>query len=119
MKNIKDGSLGNPAITALAAILFLSPSMFGFFGPNAATLSCLSGAIMVFLIAVSADFRTQGMRDWILSGIGLILAAAPWLLSFSGVRAAVWVHVVIGLGVVAVCSIDLTIRRRWFHHARD
>jgi uncharacterized membrane protein len=78
---------------ALAAILFISPWLFGFAG-------------LIALVAGIALAQLQQWEEWVNVALGLWVAVSPWLLGFAGVANAMWAHLVFGLAVAALAAYE-------------
>ncbi|MBF9232652.1 SPW repeat protein [Microvirga alba] len=97
----------NVTNAVLGALLFSSPWIFGFRAdPLAAWNAWFCGALALF-IALSAISRAYDWEEWLNLIVGLWTAASPWLLGFFGVVAAMWVHLFVGLGLVAFAAMEL------------
>ncbi|MDR9486053.1 MAG: SPW repeat protein [Sediminimonas sp.] len=84
-------------IAVLGAALFVSPWVLGYAGQMAAFGNALIvGAIMVVLaLAALIDFREW--EEWIGIVLGVWLIASPWILGFTGLVAAMWTAVILGV----------------------
>ena len=93
--------------------LFLSPWLLGF---SAATYAAWNAWIVgsaVALIAAAALYASYEAEEWVNLVLGIWALLAPWLLGFSAVAAAMWVHVVAGIGVAVLAAVNI-----WFGHNR-
>lgn len=61
----------------------------------------------VVIVAVAALLRTFEWEEWLMGLLGLWVIAAPWLLGFAGVQAAMAAHVVLGALVVVFAAWDI------------
>jgi hypothetical protein len=104
----------------LGAWLFLSPWILGFAGAGAeapaggggpAIASTSSAAwdawvigVIIAIVAISALVSFQPWQEWVNVVLGAWLFVAPWVLGFSGVRAAAWDHWIVGILVFAFAA---------------
>lgn len=56
---------------------------------------------------------TRRWQDWTNMVLGLLLAASPWLLRFTGLEAATLNAVIIGFLIFALSALALTLLDRW------
>jgi hypothetical protein len=103
--------LVDATILGSAALLGIAPWAFGFQGQAATWSASLSGAAMV--IAVLADFAgvTVHLTEKSLI-LGLWIALSPLVVGFVGDGTATLIHMLLGLGIVALALVRLQIRRR-------
>jgi hypothetical protein len=93
--------------------LFLSPWLFGFSAePYAAWNAWIVGAAIA-VIAAAALYAFYEAEEWVNLVLGIWALIAPWVLGFSAVTAAMWVHVVAGIVVAALAAGNI-----WFSHNR-
>jgi len=103
----------NIGMAVLGVFLFVSPWLFGFRGASAAAWNAwIFGAIAAVIAAVAA-LRAYDWKEWLDVIAGLWITMSPWFLGFSGVAGAAWVHVIVGLGILALAAIEL---QRLYHN---
>jgi SPW repeat-containing protein len=92
----------------LAAVVFLSPWIFGFaIGPESRNAWIIGIVIAVLSIAALAAFAVWEELLNLVAGLWLIVS--PWVLGFQGTT-AMRVHVVIGILVAALAAVELWLR---------
>jgi hypothetical protein len=98
------------AVNIFAGVaLALSPWLLGYVAESTAMWSAwVAGAIMT-LIAAGALFAFRQYEEWANLVVGLWTVAAPWVLGFAGIAAAMWSHVLAGVVVAALAAVGL-----WF-----
>lgn len=88
----------------LGIALFVSPWVLGFAdGGTAVWNACYSGAI----VAVLAFYALANFSLWherLMAVAGLWILVSPWVIGFTGIAAALWVHVVLGIAVTALAG---------------
>lgn len=100
--NRKTGELAVDVLSVIAgALLFLSPWLFGFAAEAAASWNAWIIGALIAAVAVGALVRFRAWEEWVNLILGVWSFAAPWLLGFAGIAAAVTIHMVVG-GLVAV-----------------
>jgi nitric oxide reductase large subunit len=88
-------------------VLLLSPWYLGYAGETyAAWNAWIVGAAMA-LIAVAALVAFHQIEEWANVGLGVWAVSAPWVLGFSAVASAMWVHVIAGLAVAVLAAVSL------------
>lgn len=97
---------------ALAAFLFVSPWLFGFSGTPAASWNAWICGLAVAVLALAAVREPHEWEEWANLALGLWTIAAPWILGFAGIAAALRPHVGIGLAVAVLAALEL-----WLIHA--
>jgi hypothetical protein len=91
----------------LAALLFVSPWLFGFAGQSTASWNAWAAGLVIGIVALVAIADVREWQEWVNLALGLWVAASPWLLGFAGVASAMWTHVLIGLGVAILAAVEL------------
>jgi len=91
----------------LAAILFVSPWIFGFSEVQAASWNAWICGPAVAILALAAIKELQEWEEWANVVLGLWAAAAPWLLGFAGIATALWTHVGLGLAIAILAAVEL------------
>ncbi|WP_417436151.1 SPW repeat protein [Hoeflea sp.] len=115
---LKSLSLNNRAafdiVNVVAGLgLLVSPWLLGF---TAETYAAWNGWIVgaaIALIAVAALYAFYEVEEWINLALGVWALAAPWVLGFSAVTAAMWAHVIADIVVAALAAGSI-----WFSHNR-
>lgn len=93
--------------------LLLSPWYLGYVGEPYATWNAWIVGASVALIAIAALFAFHRVEEWANVAVGLWAVIAPWVLGFSAVASATWVHVIAGLVVAILAAVNL-----WFTTSR-
>lgn len=107
MSEWSNAKLCDVANLILGAVLFLSPSIFGFEARTASLNAWLFGVIITaFSIAALAAFAMW--EEWLNLAVGLWVMVAPWVLGFPGTT-AMNVHVLIGVIVAVLAAFEI-----WF-----
>jgi hypothetical protein len=91
----------------LALFLFVSPWLIGFTEVQAASWNAWICGLLIGGLALAALGRLQEWEEWTNVALGIWTAVSPWLLGFSGVAAALWTHVGVGLAVAILAGIEL------------
>jgi SPW repeat-containing protein len=106
---------------ALGFWLAASPWIFGpakGAGLDAAWNACLLGAAMM-LFAGIALYVPKAWEEWVVMVLGLWVFFSPWVIGFSGQRAATLNAVVVGLLAIlfaaSAMSLDKALEKRWHH----
>lgn len=89
--------------------LLLSPWYLGYTAETYAAWNAWIVGAVVTLIAVAALYAFHQAEEWINVVLGLWAVIAPWVVGFSAVVSAMWVHVIAGLVVAVLAAISL-----WF-----
>lgn len=88
----------------LGIVLFVSPWVLGYAdGGVAVWNACYSGAI----VAVLAFYALANFSLWherLMAVAGLWILVSPWVIGFTGIATALWVHVVLGIAVTALAG---------------
>lgn len=88
-------------------VLLLSPWYLGYTAETAAAWNAWIVGAVVMLIAVAALYTFHQVEEWASAVIGLWTVIAPWILGFSAVASAMWVHVVVGLVIAVLAAASL------------
>lgn len=91
----------------LALFLFVSPWLIGFTETQAASWNAWIGGLLIGGVALTALKQQNEWADWAHVALGIWMIIAPWILGFSGVAAALWTHVGVGLVVAILAAIEL------------
>lgn len=91
----------------LGGILFLSPWFLGFRSVTVAAWNAWFCGSLIVLVSLSSLSQAYDWEEWIDLIIGLWTAASPWMIGFFGTIPAMWVHLVVGLGVVILSALEL------------
>ncbi len=87
-------------ITLLLGMAFLAaPWILGYGGNERATASSLVAGLAIVACAVVALAELPHLFEEVDAALGVIAAAAPWIVGFAQVPHAAAAHVVLGLGV--------------------
>lgn len=93
--------------------LLLSPWYLGFTSEAYAAWNAWIVGAAVAVIAAAALFAFHEAEEWVNLVVGLWAVVAPWVLGFSAVTAAMWVHVIAGIVVAVVAAACI-----WFVRGR-
>ncbi|PQO21929.1 hypothetical protein C2I36_15740 [Rhodobacteraceae bacterium WD3A24] len=95
-------------VIALAgAALFVAPWALGFAAAGAAAWNGWIIGAAILLIALGGIMRFMKWEPWAHAALGLWAVIAPFALGFSGLAAALAVHVVAGLLTLALAGVEL------------
>ncbi|ACL57656.1 SPW repeat protein [Methylobacterium nodulans] len=92
---------------AAAAVLFISPWLFGYSGEQAAPWNAWICGLVIAIVALAAVIAFQEWEEWINLVAGLWVAVSPWALGFAGLAYATWTAVAVGLGVAILAAVEL------------
>jgi hypothetical protein len=84
--------------------LVLSPWYLGYTAVAAAAWNAWVTGAIIALIAVGALVAFNEYEEWANLVVGLWIIAAPWVLGFSAVTAAMWAHVVAGIVIALLAA---------------
>lgn len=90
----------------IGTLLALSPWMYQYASREAAISAMLGGAAIAAL-SFAALVVLGEWEEWVNLGVGLAVAAAPWLLRFGDDAAASIAHVLAGTAVAVLASWEL------------
>jgi SPW repeat-containing protein len=106
---------------ALGFWLAASPWIFGYASgkaPDAVWNACVLGAAMM-LFAGIAIYVPKAWEEWVVMVLALWVFFSPWVIGFSGYRAATFNAVVVGLLAIlfaaSAMSLDKALEKRWHH----
>ena len=91
----------------LAALLFLTPWIFGFASESAAAWNAWVSGILIGIVAVAALTSFAEWEEWINLVLGLWVVVSPWVLGFATQTARTWVPVIVGLVVAVLAAVKL------------
>lgn len=91
----------------LAVLLFVSPWVLGFSAVQYAAWNAWISGVVIAALAIGALSAFQEWEEWLNLIVGIWVVAAPWVLGFAAMAAAMWTHVVIGLLVVAAAAWEI------------
>jgi len=94
-------------VIVLAGCLFLSPWVFGFTGEQYPAWNAWISAAAIAAVAVAALLARAEWEEWVRLVLGVWVVVAPWILGFVASAYALWVHVVLGLLVIAVTAWEI------------
>ncbi|PVE20363.1 hypothetical protein DC522_32775 [Microvirga sp. KLBC 81] len=106
LKTREDAAV-NGLNAALGIILLIAPWLFGFAAAQAPAWTAWIGGLVIAGVSFAALLRMLEWEERINFVAGLYVMGAPWLFGFSGMPAATWTHVLIGLGVTVLAIIEL------------
>ena len=86
-------------------LLFLSPWAMSFSGDMWPARAAWAGGIVIAVMAIAALVQFAEWEDWVALVAGVLMIAAPWVLGFAAMHAAMGAFVVLGL-VVALASVS-------------
>jgi hypothetical protein len=89
--------------------LVLSPWLLGYAADAYAVWHACIAGIVIVLLAAGALLAFRQYEEWANLAVGLWTLAAPWLLGFSAVTAAMWTHVIVGIVAAVLAASTL-----WF-----
>jgi hypothetical protein len=95
----------------LAAILFLTPWVFGFVSDHVAAPNAWMSGVVIGVVAIAALTKFAEWEEWINLLLGLWVLVSPWVLNFATQTTARWTHVIVGLIVAVLAGLKL-----WFMH---
>ncbi|MEK9278606.1 SPW repeat protein [Bradyrhizobium sp. ISRA442] len=95
----------------LAALLFLTPWIFGFAHDYPAAPSAWVSGIIIGVVAIAALTKFAEWEEWVNLVLGVWVLVSPWVLGFAAQSAAGWAHVIAGLIVAVLAGVKL-----WFMH---
>jgi hypothetical protein len=95
----------------LAALLFLTPWIFGFAHDYTAASNAWVSGIVIGVVAIAALTKFAEWEEWVNLVLGLWVLVSPWALGFAAQSAARWAHVIAGLIVAVLAGVKL-----WFMH---
>lgn len=104
-------------VAVLGAVLLVSPWIGGYGGNLVAIANALLTGSFVALVALGATVLTRPWEPWALAALGCWLAAAPWILGFSGDTPATATALLLSVPVVALAVWRLAgdARATWAH----
>jgi len=109
----RSGWTGVPEWVSLvaAAILFVSPWLFGFAAEAAAARTAWISAAVIAVLSIAAIGDFAEWEGWVSLALGAWLLVAPWIIGFVANSHALTVFAVLGIIVaLAACS------EIWFAH---
>ncbi|RWH82158.1 MAG: hypothetical protein EOQ86_09295 [Mesorhizobium sp.] len=110
LKNLTSDS-GRPALDVVNIIagiaLALSPWLLGYAADAVAVWHAFIAGVITVLIAARALVAFHKYEEWANLVVGLWIVAAPWVLGFAGLAAAMWSHVIAGVVVAALAAASL------------
>lgn len=115
MSNRRGDTAVNFVNSLLGSALFLSPWLFGFQGDFFAAWSAWIFGGVIALLGLLAINQTLEWQEWMNLILGSWAAGAPWMLGYSHIATAMWMHVVSGSIVALLAAAEL-----WrVYHARE
>ena len=104
--NSRDGTLDIVNLVA-GFILFIAPWLLSFTATAAAAWSGWIAGALIVIAAVWAFFDPARWQGWAMGILGIWAIIAPWLLGFSGLAGAMYLHVIAGLVVAVIAAYEL------------
>lgn len=105
MITLREQAVLNRGALALAAILFMSPWVFGFDRIPAAAWTAWIDAPVIAMISFA--FSSAEHAKWATMVVGIFTTVSPWLIGFSDTQTATAVHGAIGLAITIVACAKL------------
>ena len=90
----------------LGFALLISPFVLGF-ATGTPMINAVVGGVVILAIAIMALVSFARWEEWLNLILGLWVLVSPWVLGFTGIKAALETHVVIGLAVAVLAAIEL------------
>lgn len=112
LKQRSDLTAINIISALLAALLFFSPWLIGFTDVEPAFWNTWVCGPLIGILAIAAVNALYEWEEWANAALGLWTLAAPWILGFSHVAAAMWAHVGVGLAIAVLAIVELWRMRR-------
>ena len=94
----------DPVNLALGLWMIISPWVLSYASENKPTDNAVVFGFFIAALALAALFKVMAWEEWVSVALGAWLAVSPWLLGFSGLVAAMWNAVIVGV-VVAVLAV--------------
>lgn len=91
----------------LAVVLFITPWVLGFAAEQNASWNAWISGILVGAVAIGALSFFKEWEEWVNLVLGLWVIAAPWILGFAAITAAMTAHVVLGLLIAASAAWEI------------
>jgi hypothetical protein len=98
----------NVVMAILGAFLFVSPWLFGFQQESVAAWNAWIGGAIAAIIALLAANQIYDWEEWLDGIVGFWIAVSPWLLGFTAIRSAMWVHLIVGIAIVVLAATELS-----------
>lgn len=86
----------------LGVWLFFSPWIIGFTGETAPAWNAYVLGVIIAVAAAAALVEFAKWEEWANALFGAWLIVSPWILGFSGLAAAMWNAVIVGLIVLVL-----------------
>lgn len=89
--------------------LIASPGMLAYMSETTATWNAWTIGAVVMVAALAALVVFQKWEEWVNMALAAWLIVSPWILGFSGLQAAVWNQIIVGIligGFALWSSID-------------
>jgi hypothetical protein len=77
--------------------LIASPGMLGYMSETTAAWNAWIVGVVVMVAALAALVAFQKWEEWVSMALAAWLIASPWILGFSGLQAAVWNQLIVGV----------------------
>ncbi len=92
----------DPVNLVLGLWLIASPWALGYAAETPPMWNAVILGILVGAAALIALFRVMAWEEWVNLAFGAWLVVSPWILGFSGLAAAMWNAVIVGIVVAAL-----------------
>lgn len=84
----------------LGVFLFFSPWLLGYADTTNAAWNAYILGVIIAADAAAAFMAFQKWEEWLNVLFGAWLVVSPWILGFTGVAAAMWTAIIVGLAVL-------------------
>jgi hypothetical protein len=102
----------------LGVWLVVSPWALGYAGETMAAWNAYIFGVIIAVAAIAALVAFHEWEEWVNAVIGLWLIVSPWVLGFSGLAAAMWNFVAVGVIVAVLAAWAAYMARQEPAHAR-
>lgn len=94
----------DPVNLALGLWMMASPWILSYAVERRPTGNAVIFGFLIAALALAALFKVMAWEEWVSVALGAWLAVSPWVVGFSGLAAAMWSAVIVGI-VVAVLAL--------------
>lgn len=91
----------------LGTFLFFSPWILGYRAEQTACWNAWASGALVCAVAFAALFYFKTWEEWLNLLLGSWICVSPWLLGFADQSRATGIHVIVGMSVAVVASVEL------------
>jgi hypothetical protein len=102
----------------LAAWIFISPIILGFFDYNAATLTAMIVGTVALITTQLGLAKQQPGVEWFNLALAVFLVASPWVFTYSGLFLATWNAIIAGLVLTLFAILAMINDYSYQHHSR-